>query len=637
MGLTVNGQKADDFLILEEMEKMRPEYEKRFRDMDPRERELQLLDWAKENVVERLLMEQEAAKDPDPVPGSEIEKAFLDMQEQYGGPILFRRDSLSDPDAEKRIRAALEKELRVRRFVSGLISDVAKPDPGEALAYFREHEELVEYSDDETEQAAAALWELRKNEKLEAFLDELKEKSNITFVVDRTLKKRLEAVKKAGATGGGDVRQHGKTKKKLQTLLIKPAGPDCNMACVYCYYLEKREQFGPSSKHRMDGAVLKETLRQALECASGPVTFCWQGGEPTLMGLSFYEKAVALEKKYGQGQPVANAIQTNGLLIDHEWASFFRKNRFLVGLSLDGPPRIHDRYRLGAGAGTCERVADSARLLLKSGVEVNALTVVTALSADFPEEIVAFHKDLGLTHMQFIPCVETDPRTGTVAPYSVGPEQYGRFLCRLFDLWIQDFRGGIPSFSVRFFESVFHSYASLEPPECTLLRECGNYLVVEHNGDIYPCDFFVTPELKLGNVMEGRLADFLNSPGQAAFGRLKGKLPPACAHCAWLLLCRGGCTKDRVKDSAIPFLCRSYMLFFEHADEHYRRLAAAWRAGNEGRGSHAPVHPRGTANDAPGGRAAGHAPAYRGETGRNDPCPCGSGVKYKKCCGRKRE
>jgi uncharacterized protein len=262
-------------------------------------------------------------------------------------------------------------------------------------------------------------------------------------------------------------------------------------------------------------------------------------------------------------------------------------------------------------------VRESAAVLLEAGVSVNALTVVNDYSARFPDEIYEFHRDLGLAYMQFIPCVETDPENPSrAAPFSVTPEAYGAFLCRLFDRWTDDFIDGIPSTSVRFFESLLFSYAGLAPPECTLCEECGPYVVVEHNGDVYSCDFFVEPQWHLGNIMTGRLEEMLNSPKQDAFGRVKAELPAACAECRRLSLCRGGCVKDRLRDprdGGLNHFCEAFRMFFEHADGEMKRLVAEWRRRSE---------------------AEERTWAHEGPIGRNDPCPCGSGLKYKKCCGR---
>ncbi len=378
-------------------------------------------------------------------------------------------------------------------------------------------------------------------------------------------------------------RTRSRGRKVLSSILVKPAGPDCNLACGYCFYRDKARVFPGTAIHRMSETVLAETIRQLLEQKTPEVSIGWQGGEPTLAGLDFFRKAVELEKAYGRGQSVGNGLQTNGLLLDRAWARFLREYRFLVGLSLDGPREIHDRYRVRAGGQpTWAEVVDRAKLLLDEGVEVNALAVVNAETVRRPAEIYCFLKDLGLAHMQFIPCLETDPNDSlSAAPFSSPGEAYGDFLITVFDLWIGDFRDGKPSTFIRLFDSLFFLYAGLEPPDCTLLPECGTYLVVEHDGSVYACDFFVEEGGKLGNVRDGRLEHMLNSARQTAFGRRKAELPEPCRECEWKLLCRGGCPKDRIRDPrdrGLNHFCVGMRAFFAHADPVFKRLAADWKA-----------------------------------------------------------
>ncbi len=370
-------------------------------------------------------------------------------------------------------------------------------------------------------------------------------------------------------------------KKILSSLLIKPAGPDCNLDCDYCFYLDKADYFS-GDKHRMSLKVLEEMVKQVLQQGPYQVSFGWQGGEPTLMGLSFFRKAVEYQEKYGEGKSVGNGLQTNGILIDQEWANFLRQFNFLVGLSLDGPEHIHDHYRFAKNRkGTWKKVNDRARLLLDSGVATNALTVVNDYSVNFPEEIYSYHKELGLNYMQFIPCVETDQNNNMkAADFSVGAEKYGEFLKKIFDLWHADIHDGVATTSVRYFDSVFHAYVGLEAPECTLANACGTYLVVEHNGDVYSCDFFVEDNWKLGNVLTHKMDGMLNSSRQEEFGNLKAELPSECVTCQWLKKCRGGCTKDRIRDpmdKGSNHFCTSYKMFFEYSDKRLIALADEWK------------------------------------------------------------
>ena len=375
--------------------------------------------------------------------------------------------------------------------------------------------------------------------------------------------------------------------RPLNSVLIKPAGADCNMACEYCFYLEKGELYPKRNVHRMSLPVLEELVRQVMESGERMVSFNWQGGEPTLMGLDFFKKAVALEQKYGRGQEVGNGFQTNGILINERWCEFFKEYNFLVGLSLDGPEHVHDYYRRDRGGRpTWARVMKAAELMGKHGVAYNILAVVNDYSAQFAREVYSFltQQAFPANHeekfLQFIPIVETDPETGKAASFSASGKAFGKFLCEVFDCWLADFRDGWPTVSVRFFDTVFHSYVGMQAPECSSMEECGPYVVVEHNGDVYSCDFFVEPRWKLGNIMQGSLVEMLNSPRQREFGRLKATLPEPCLDCLYLKICRGGCTKDRIRDPADKGLCHfctSYKMFFGHADAEFRRLAEKWR------------------------------------------------------------
>ncbi|TKG88893.1 anaerobic sulfatase maturase [Puteibacter caeruleilacunae] len=370
--------------------------------------------------------------------------------------------------------------------------------------------------------------------------------------------------------------------KPLTSVLVKPAGPDCNLNCSYCFYLEKEELFKNSPMLRMSPKIQEELIRQVMQQSGESVSIAWQGGEPTLMGLDFYKRAIELEMKYGHGQMVGNGLQTNGVLLNREWAKFLKQYDWLVGISLDGPEHIHNKYRFNkAGKGTHKIVEENAMMLLDEGVAANAMCCVTSYSVNYPEELYNYFKEKGLTFMQFIPIVETDKNDPTkAAPFSVSAEDYGRFLVKLFDLWLADFQNGQPTTSIRHFESVFHTYVGMDAPECTMMKECGPYVAVEHNGNVYSCDFFVEPRWKLGNLMHDRLINMLNSKKQTAFGSMKGKIPTKCRRCSWLSNCYGGCTKDRIKDPAdhmMPRFCTSYKMFFSHADGVLRQMAEQWK------------------------------------------------------------
>ncbi len=405
--------------------------------------------------------------------------------------------------------------------------------------------------------------------------------------------------------------------KSLNNILVKPAGPDCNMACSYCFYSDKARLFPGSNKHRMSYSILEEMIKQLMQQGPEQLTISWQGGEPALMGLPFCQQAVDLMQHYGQGQNVGNGFQTNGTLLNREWARFFRKYKFLVGLSIDGPQHVHDHYRNHPdGQGTWSKVVDTARMLMDEDIAVNVLSVVNDYSVRHPEEIYQYLRDTGFTYMQFIPCVEADiDDPGKAASFSVSPDAYGNFLCTVFDLWRADFLRGRPTTSIRFFESLLYSYEGFEPPECTLLSECGKYVVVEHNGDVYSCDFFVEPEWHLGNITQASLGAMLNSEKRGEFGRMKAVLSEKCKKCKWLKYCRGGCTKDRLRVSGgegISHFCKSYLIFFKHVDRELSNLGQQWRQSQK--------------------EADGNEEPNPGKVGRNAPCPCGSGKKFKKCC-----
>lgn len=371
-------------------------------------------------------------------------------------------------------------------------------------------------------------------------------------------------------------------KKPLDFVLVKPAGPDCNLGCKYCFYLEKSALFPSQRKHRMSEQTLEILIKQVATQSGDSVAIAWQGGEPTLMGLEFYQKAVALEQQYGKGKIWGNALQTNGTLLNKDWAVFLAEYQFLVGLSLDGPRHIHDYYRLtDKGKPSWERVVHSYDLLSSCGVAMNAMCCVTDYSANYAEELYEYYKSLGLEWMQFIPVVETDKNDPTkAASFSLSAKKYATFLKRIFELWVNDFSQGEPTTHIRNFESLFYTYVGLPSPECTLLPECGAYPTVEHNGNVYSCDFFVEHKWKLGNIHKNKLVEMLNSNRQTEFGKMKGVLPAKCHHCKWYKHCFGGCTKDRIKDpkdAGMPRFCNTTIEFLEYADPFFRDLAKKWQ------------------------------------------------------------
>lgn len=357
------------------------------------------------------------------------------------------------------------------------------------------------------------------------------------------------------------------TPLRLSSLLIKPAGPDCNLACAYCFYRPAGALYPHARRPRMPLHVLRALVRQYLELTDRPA-FCWQGGEPTLMGLDFFRTVIALQKKFGRpGTVVANSLQTNGVLIDDEWARLLARYRFLVGLSLDGPPDIHDLYRRNrGGAPTLHRVLQGLRTLQQHQVETNALCLVTPLNARQPARTFQFLLDQGLEYLQFIPCVEKDPHSGELAAFGVRPAEWGDFLCATFDLWWAH-RDRV---HVRHIDDLLLNLLGRAPEvSCSWQPECGDYVVVEHNGDVYACDFFVDAEHKYGNLLETSLGELVQQPQRAAFARAKRQLSPVCEACEFLRLCHGGCCKHRVfvggRLDVPTFLCAGFQQFFAHA------------------------------------------------------------------------
>ncbi len=403
-----------------------------------------------------------------------------------------------------------------------------------------------------------------------------------------------------------------------RSLLIKPASGDCNLHCAYCFYHDRpTDPYKEAPRRRMSAEVLEALIRQGMQLNRRQATFGWQGGEPTLAGLEFFQQVVALQKKHGfPGQAVANGMQTNGLLLDAEWARFFREYNFLLGVSLDGPAAYHDCYRISLhGAPTHERVTQTLRLLRDHHVEFNILAVVNRLTADHAVEIYDYFLAQGYDYLQFIPCVEIDPATGQLAEFSVGAEQFGDFLCALFDRW---YNGGAPQASIRDFEAILAVYLRQEAPLCCYQRECGSYLVVEYNGDVYPCDFMVREDWRLGNIAQTPLDALFESDAARRFAAAKADPRSECAVCAWAPLCRQGCPRFLLNEGRHRhYLCRAYQRFFAHSHERFLKLRERILRSNGLNPAREPSPPQVVVE-------------------RNAPCPCGSGKKYKQCCGLNR-
>jgi len=417
--------------------------------------------------------------------------------------------------------------------------------------------------------------------------------------------------------------------------MLKPKGPICNLNCAYCYYLSK-EQLYPNSDFRMSDELLEEFTCQYIEAQRVPeVTFGWQGGEPLLMGLDFFRRAVELQELYHRpGRRVINALQTNGVFLDGEWCRFFREHNFLVGLSLDGPRELHDAYRVDKGSNpTFDRVMSSVALLKKYGVEFNILTTIHAANADHPLEVYRFLRDeVGTQFIQFIPIVERDNDTGfqegeRVSERSVTGRRYGDFLIAVFDEWV---RRDVGHVFVQIFDMALAAWMGQRQGLCVFQESCGLALVLEHNGDLYACDHFVEPRHRLGNIQETPLVEMVGSEQQRQFGLAKrDTLPHYCRDCEVRFICNGGCPKNRVlrtpdSEPELNYLCAGYKAFFTHIDQPMRIMAAELRAGQPP--ANIMLH-----------LATEEADLQRLFAGarRNAPCPCGSGRKFKHCHGRR--
>ncbi len=368
-------------------------------------------------------------------------------------------------------------------------------------------------------------------------------------------------------------------------LMAKPGGPRCNLSCQYCFYLGKGELY-PKSRFHMSDKVLEEYTRQTIEAHCIPeVTFAWQGGEPTLLGRGFFEKAIALQKRYCRpGMVIHNTIQTNGTLLDDRWCEFFRRHRFLVGISLDGPKELHDACRTdAAGKGTFDRVMKGIACLKKHKVDFNILCTVNAVNGDYPGEVYRFFRDvIKAQFIQFIPVMERDAKSGAVTPLSVAPEQYGKFLIGVFDEWV---RRDVGTIYVQHFDTALANWYGEPHGICVFSPSCGSAMVIEHNGDIYSCDHFVDRDHLLGNIMAVPVTELVNSERQRQFGRnKKEKLPKYCLECPVLFACRGECPKNRFAvtpegEPGLNYLCEGYRRFFTHIDRPMKFMAEELHAG----------------------------------------------------------
>ena len=366
-------------------------------------------------------------------------------------------------------------------------------------------------------------------------------------------------------------------------VMLKPAGAHCNLACKYCYYLEKNKLYPTAQRHLMSNEMLEQFTREYIEAQTmNQVLFTWHGGEPLLRSIDFYRKALSLQQKYAGGRRIDNVIQTNGTLLTDEWCEFFAQNHWLVGISIDGPQPYHDHYRLtAAGKPSWKKVMQGIKLLKKHGVEWNAMAVVNAYNANHPLEFYRFFKENGCQFLQFTPIVERltrheDGRTLasladkdeiSLSEASVAPEQWGYFLCAIFEEWV---RKDVGKIFVEIFDCTLANWMGISPGICAYSKECGHAGVMEHNGDVYSCDHFVFPEYKLGNIRDHSLIDMLYGEQQQEFSRLKhSSLPRQCKECDMEFACHGECPKnrfmkDKYGDSGLNYLCPGYYHYYQH-------------------------------------------------------------------------
>jgi len=408
------------------------------------------------------------------------------------------------------------------------------------------------------------------------------------------------------------------TINKQFSLLIKPSSADCNLGCRYCFYYQRStDPYNFRERHKMNEDVLASMISQYLEFAGKYTSFGWQGGEPLLMGLSFFRRVVELQQEYGySGQFVGNNVQTNGTLITLELAQLFHDYNFLLGVSLDGPEEYHDHYRkYPGGRGSFTRVMENIQILNQHQVDFNILAVVNNITSKKPDETYSFFLENGFYYLQYIPAVEFDKETGEILDFSVNVEDYGNFLCRLFDLW---YNNGQPMASIRTFENITAIYMGINSEACIYRDECGTYAVVEYNGDVYPCDFFVEKDWRLGNLMETPLKDIIRSPKVQQFNLRKSQGHPECHNCRWYFMCRCGCP-NYWDNKGMDYLCEAHKKFYEYTESRFKILAEKLKKQQ-------------ASSQIQSQKPADNDKDIWKSVGRNDPCPCGSGKKYKKCC-----
>lgn len=396
-------------------------------------------------------------------------------------------------------------------------------------------------------------------------------------------------------------------------VMWKTVSEACNLSCDYCYY--SRCKGKPGQIQRIEDHVLEKFIKEYMAQTKGVASFAWQGGEPLLAGLDFFKKVVYFQAKYAPPHTsISNAIQTNGTLIDQEWAQFFKKYNFLVGVSMDGPKEINDaRRKKGSGSGSYDSIMRGIQYLKEYQVDFNILTVIHETNVTKGKELMKFYEENGFTHVQFIPCMDFKSQNihepGT---YVISPKEYGDFLCEVFDEW---YNGGNPKISERFFDNMLSVYLHYEPELCIHQKTCPTTLILEQNGDAYPCDFFINEEFRLGNVATNSLDKLVNHENMKRFQEFKPNLPKQCQSCEFLQLCNGGCPRNRVPtnvshESSSPYFCESFKKIYRYADEKMKEIALNVKKRD----------------------LTFYIQAGNKVPGRNDACLCGSGKKFKKCC-----
>lgn len=434
-------------------------------------------------------------------------------------------------------------------------------------------------------------------------------------------------------------------KPTAYNVMLKPIGPVCNLKCTYCYYLEKKNLYLDTKNFIMPDEVLESFTKQYIETQNIPViTFVWQGGEPSLLGLEYFQKALKLQDKYKGDKRIENVFQTNGTLLTDDFCKFFADNNFLVGVSIDGPEHLHNHHRITkSNIGSWSMVMKGIELMHKHKVEFNTLSVVNKENSYYPTEIYKFLKDIGSGFLQFIPIVErtiidpgekkinliapSDPAKAIVTDWSVDSKQYGTFLNNIFDVWV---RNDVGKTYVQIFDVTLANWAGERPGLCVFSETCGDATAMEHNGDLYTCDHFVYDEYKLGNIMDTDLIKMIKSEKQQKFGRDKrDSLTRYCFECDYRFACNGGCPKNRIAytpsgEYGLNYLCKSYKSFFSHVHPYMQFMTDELKA------KRAPANVMNWIKRVDRQKNLKSSPKV--VIGRNDPCPCGSGKKYKNCC-----